>query len=39
VLRRHRETQVLERGFAGPAYVDHDLVFADQLGGPIQPSG
>jgi len=36
-LRRHRETQLLERDFAGPAYVDRDLVFADQLGGPIHP--
>jgi hypothetical protein len=27
-LRRHRETQLLERDFAGPAYTDRDLVFA-----------
>ncbi len=26
LLRTHRETQVLERDFAGPAYVDRDLV-------------
>ena len=37
VLRRHRETQMLERDFAGAAYVDRDLVFADVLGGPIHP--
>ena len=38
ILTEHREAQVLERAFAGPAYVDADLVFADELGGPIQPS-
>ncbi len=32
-LREHREAQLLERDFAGPAYVDADLVFADELGG------
>ena len=37
VLRAHRETQLLERDFAGDAYVDQDLVFGDQLGGPIHP--
>jgi integrase len=36
-LREHRETQALERDFAGPAYADQDLVFADELGGPIHP--
>jgi integrase len=36
-LRVHREAQLLERAFAGDAYVDHDLVFADPLGGPIHP--
>jgi integrase len=36
-LRHHRATQVLERDLAGPAYVDHDLVFADELGQPIHP--
>jgi integrase len=36
-LRRHRETQVLERDFAGDAYQDNDLVFCDELGGPIYP--
>jgi integrase len=34
-LQRHREAQLLERDLAGPAYVDHDLVFADELGRPI----
>jgi integrase len=37
MLRTHRETQLLERDFAGPAYEDRDLVFADPLGGPIHP--
>jgi len=32
ILRRHRATQLLERDFAGPAYEDRDLVFADALG-------
>jgi integrase len=36
-LRRHRETQLLERGLAGPAYEDQDLVFCDELGGHIHP--
>jgi integrase len=37
VLRGHRATQLLERDFAGEAYADRDLVFADELGGPIHP--
>jgi integrase len=37
-LREHREAQLLERAFAGDAYVDLDLVFADELGGTIYPS-
>jgi integrase len=36
-LREHREAQLLERAFAGEAYVDRDLVFADPLGAPISP--
>jgi integrase len=36
-LRRHRDAQLLERDFAGDAYADHDLVFADELGGLIHP--
>lgn len=36
-LHRHLETQQLERDLAGPAYRDHDLVFADELGYPIHP--
>jgi integrase len=36
-LRNHREAQLLERSFAGEAYVDEDLVFADELGAPIYP--
>jgi integrase len=39
VLAEHREVQLAERTFAGPAYVDSDLVFADELGGPIHPQG
>ena len=37
VLRVHREAQLLERDFAGDAYQDGDLVFCDELGGPIHP--
>jgi len=37
MLPAHRDTHLLERDFAGPAYVDRDLVFADPLGGPIHP--
>jgi integrase len=37
VLHHHRETQLLERDFAGDAYQDGDLVFCDQLGNPIHP--
>jgi integrase len=37
VLREHRATQQLERAFAADAYTDRDLVFADELGGPIHP--
>lgn len=36
-LRHHRDAQLLERGFAGEAYRDRDLVFADELGGPLRP--
>jgi integrase len=36
-LKRHREAQLLERSFAGDAYSDQDLVFADELGNPIVP--
>jgi integrase len=36
-LEAHRERQLLERDLAGPAYVDRDLIFADELGGPISP--
>jgi integrase len=36
-LRNHRDAQLLERDFAGNAYTDRDLVFADELGGPIHP--
>jgi integrase len=39
VLRQHIETQLLERGLAGEAYEDHDLVFADELGRLIRPTG
>ena len=36
-LRKHRDMQELERQFAGEGYVDRDLVFADELGAPINP--
>jgi integrase len=38
VFRRrleHRDVQKLERDFAGDAYADADLVFADALGGTV----
>jgi integrase len=38
-LGAHREAQLLERDFAAGAYGDHDLVFADELGGLIRPDG
>lgn len=37
-LRTHREVQDLERVMAESAYVDHDLVFADVDGSPIDPA-
>lgn len=37
-LRAHREVQDLERQFAGGAYAKHDFVFADPLGGPVDPA-
>jgi integrase len=37
VLKVHRQTQLLDRGFAGGAYVDRDLVFAREDGSPIHP--
>jgi Phage integrase family len=36
-LRSHRDTQLLERDFAGDSYDDRDLVFCDEFGGPIHP--
>jgi integrase len=36
-LREHRDMQLLERDFAADAYRDRDLVFCDELGGPIHP--
>lgn len=36
-LRAHRDVQLLERDLAGPAYKDGDLVFCNELGGPIYP--
>jgi hypothetical protein len=36
-LREHRDAQLLERDFAGDAYADLDLVFADELGGSYHP--
>ncbi|MBX6357778.1 MAG: site-specific integrase [Micromonosporaceae bacterium] len=38
MLRAQREIQALERSMAGPAYEDHDLVFAQPDGSPIDPS-
>lgn len=38
VLRRHRAEQNRERLAAGAAWEDYDLVFATELGTPVQPS-
>jgi integrase len=35
--RRSISTQRLERNFAADAYDDQDLVFCDELGGPLHP--
>jgi integrase len=36
-LRRHRRSQALERWAAGESWEDMDLVFANQVGRPIEP--
>ena len=36
-LRSHQDAQLVERDRAGAAYRDHDLVFADEIGAPIDP--
>lgn len=36
-LRRHRTAQNDERQGVGPAWQDHDLVFANAVGGPLAP--
>jgi len=36
-LNAHRERQLGERELAADAYADHDLVFCDELGRPINP--
>jgi integrase len=36
-LQRHKGAQKVERSLAGDAYEDHDLVFVDELGRPINP--
>jgi integrase len=35
-LREHRETQLLERDFAGPAYVDRDRLATNSAGRSIR---
>jgi integrase len=37
LLRKHRETQDLERQFAGAAWQDNDLVFCRGDGMPLRP--
>jgi integrase len=37
-LQIHRQRQLQERLAAGPAYRDHDLVFATAIGTPVDPS-
>ena len=36
-LERHREAQIAEKDLAGDLYDDRDLIFADDLGRPINP--
>jgi integrase len=36
-LEAHRQAQLAEKAYAGDAYSDADLVFASELGAPIQP--
>jgi hypothetical protein len=36
-LETHRDAQLVEREAAGDAYGDRDLIFCDELGGPINP--
>ena len=36
-LETHREAQLAEREQAGEAYGDRDLIFCNELGGPINP--
>jgi integrase len=36
-VERHRNAQQLERSLADDAYHDRDLIFCDELGGPISP--
>lgn len=35
-LRRARSAQMAQRQAAGPDWVDHDLVFANRVGGPVE---
>ena len=37
-LRRHRVTQAAERLHQGPGWMDNDLVFANEVGKPIEAS-
>lgn len=37
-LRRHRAAQAAERIRAGAVWQDHDLVFPNTVGGPLNPS-
>ncbi|HEV8536029.1 MAG TPA: site-specific integrase [Candidatus Limnocylindria bacterium] len=37
-LRRHRVRQAQVRLAAGPAWIDHDLVFSNAIGGPLPES-
>jgi len=36
-LREHRDVQIAEQAYAGPAWIDDDLVFCNPLGRPIHP--
>jgi integrase len=36
-IEAHRSRQLAERDLAGSAYIDRDLIFATELGGPLSP--
>jgi len=37
-LRHHQELQQLEKKFAGKRWIEHDLIFPNSIGNPLEPS-